>query len=179
VLLPTGAFRQLKLWAYYSHYFKTDEQKFKFNSGTGQFDRLGSGEIGDLAKDKVWLGFTAVFNEHADLTLRARRVGERRAVDTNVRNDLPGSPVTVVPAYATLDLNANLKWRRVGFSIKVDNVLDKSYFHPGIRDAGAGFVPGTFAADNFTYSGGSGYHYYSSYLAQPGRSFQATLRFVF
>jgi hypothetical protein len=100
-------------------------------------------------------------------------------VDTNVRNDLPGSPVTVVPAYATLDGNLNLTWRKVGLSIKVDNLLDKQYAHPGVRDASAGYVPGVFGADDMTYTGGSGYHYYNSQLTQPGRSFKLTLSLTF
>lgn len=175
-LLAPSFLKQMKFWAFYSHYFKTDERKFMFNAASKAFDRLGTGEIGDLAKDKVWMGVSAAFNDLFDLTLRARYVGARRAVDTNKRNDLPGSPVTVVPSYSTLDLNGTFKWRKVGLSFKVENLLDKQYFHPGVRSAGAGFVPGAFAPDNVTYSGGSGYDYYNSLLAQPGRSFQITLK---
>lgn len=179
VLLPSGDFKQVKLWGYYSHYFRTDEEKFQFDKAAGVFDHLGTGEIGDLAKNKLWAGFTLVFNDQFDFTLRGRYMGERRAVDTNVRNDLPGSPVTVVPSYGTLDANVNLKWRKVGIALKVDNLLDKQYSHPGIRDASAGFVPGTFGTDNLTYSGGSGYHYYNSLLPQPGRSFKLSLNLTF
>ncbi len=179
VLLPSGGFKQMKLWGYLSHYFRTDEEKFKYSGSTGQFDHLGTGEIGDLAKSKLLAGFTLVFNEALDFTLRGRYVSDRRAVDTNVRNDLPGSPVTVVPAYSVLDINVNARWRRLGLSLRVDNLLDRQYFHPGVRDAGAGYVPGTFGPDHLTYSGGSGYHYYNSLLPQPGRSFKLSLRLHF
>lgn len=178
-LLPGGAFKQVKVWGYYSRYFRTAEEKFRYDKVAGVFDHLGTGEIGDLARDKAWAGLTLVFNERAEFTLRGRYVGDRRAVDTNVRNDLPGSPVTVVPAFATLDLNLNLKWRKLGLSLKVDNLLDKQYAHPGVRDASAGYVPGVFGADNMTYSGGSGYHYFNSQMPQPGRSLKVTLHLKF
>ena len=179
VLLPQGGLKQMKLWGYYSHYFKTDEEKFKFDRVAGVFNHLGTGEIGDLAKHKFWAGFTVAFNDQIDVTLRGRYVSARRAVDTNVRNDLPGSPVTVVPAYTTLDANLNLTWRKVGLSVKVDNLLDQQYTHPGVRDASAGYVPGVFGADDMTYTGGSGYHYFNSQLTQPGRSFKLTLSLAF
>lgn len=165
--------RTWKLSAWYSHYFQTREEKFKFAAGA--FQPLGSGEVGDLAKDKAWVGATFTPGDLVSLTLRGRYVGAREAVDTNVRNDLPGRPVTVVPSYVTLDLAVNATWGKLGLGLKVDNLLDKTYFHPGVRAANAGYVPGAFAPDNLTYSGGSGYQYYNSLLPQPGRSFLASL----
>jgi outer membrane receptor for Fe3+-dicitrate len=89
------------------------------------------------------------------------------------------NPVREVPGYATFDLALNGRdlWRRgLGLSLRVANLAGKDYFHPGLRDAGAGIRPGAFDATGQWSGSGS---YYNSLLPQPGRSVQISLDFIF
>lgn len=160
--------KQLKLWAFYSHYFKTDEEKFQYTGG--QYVRTGTGDIGDLAKDKLWLGATAVWTDHVDLTLRARYVSRRDTVQSN--------PIRSVDGFLTLDLTANATYHGLGFGLKVTNLTNKAYFHPGIRSAAAGDTPGVFDTAGRYYSGGSK-DGFNSLLPQPGRAILASIRMNF
>ena len=81
--------------------------------------------------------------------------------------------------YGTLDLALHWKdfWTKgLGLSLRVANLLDKAYFHPGLRDAGAGIVPGGFISPGVWRGSGS---YYNSLLPQPGRAVEFTLNLDF
>lgn len=147
---PPGL-KHLRLWGYYTRLLKADEKK-----GTGTI------RIGDLADDKILVGATAVFAGHLSATLRGRRIGSRPTVATN--------PAGKVPAYTTVD--ATVCWRGLiakgsSLALKVTNLLDEEYAHPGVRDADAGLEPGRFDADG-RWVGSKGF--YSSLLPQPGRA---------
>ncbi len=163
-IVPVGFARQWKVWGYYSHYFTAHD----VTAGpTGSLTTRS----GDLADNKVWLGSTLVWNRHFSGTALARVIGSRPTVVSN--------PVREVGAYGTLDLILNLKdlWiEGLGFSLRVANLADRTYFQPGLRDAGAGLTPGGFKAAGAWKGSGS---YYNSLLPQPGRSveFSLTLRF--
>lgn len=163
-ILPVGFARQWKIWGYYSHYFRADDIT------AGPAGSLAT-RSGDLADNKVWLGSTLVWNRHASGTVLARIIGSRPTV--------PSNPVREVDGFGTLDLVLNLKdiWiQGLGLSLRAANLTDKTYFHPGLRDAGAGTAPGGFNPAGVWTGSGS---YYNSLLPQPGRSmeFSVTLRF--
>lgn len=157
-LVPVRGLRgPLRLWAYYSRILKADEKQVG-QSGAA----LPPGRIGDLAFDKVHLGATGAAGDHLTATLRARYVGQRRAVETN--------PVGRVPGFLTVDgtlVGRDLFVKGLAVSLKVTNLLGEEYFHPGVRDASAGMEPGRFdGAGQWVGSGG----FFNSLLPQPGRA---------
>lgn len=163
-IIPASFAKQWKLWAYYSHYFSAEDNR---ETPAGMVDMRS----GDLADNKVWLGTTLVLNEHINATLLGRLIGSRKTVVSN--------PIGEVGGYGTLDLvlNArNLGIKGLGASLRAANLTDRAYFHPGLRDAGAGTTPGGFdAAGNWSGS----QSYYNSLLPQPGRSIQVSVTLDF
>lgn len=156
-LAPVRSMKQLKLWAYFSHLFKTDEDILNTSKV-----KVGTMEIGDLAKNKFLFGATAIFNDHFNATLLSRWIANRETVVTN--------PVRNVAGYATFDLNINAIYKGLTFFLKANNLTDKQYFHPGVRGANSGETPGSFRGTGGTWVG-SGFSYYNSLHAQPGRYF--------
>lgn len=145
---------EVKLWAYATRILHNREEA---DDGAGN---EVSGPIGDLAINKLQAGATARFARDLVATLRGRAIGRRETVQTN--------PVRVIDRFVTVD--AHLRWSRLGIDglaleLTVTNLFGTNYFHPGLNDARAGVVPGSFAADG-TYTGSGGY--YNSLLPQPG-----------
>lgn len=156
IVKPTAT-TQLKSWMYYSHIFSARES----HDGT-------NARIGDLADHKVMFGTTLRWKRDYSATLRGRYIGSRPTVATN--------PVREVGSFTTLDAAFDadhLAGSALGLQVAIHNLADRSYFHPGIRDASAGTTPGFFDA-NGDWRGSGGY--FNSLLPQPGRSIVVTLR---
>ena len=122
---------------------------------------MGKGVIGDIADHKVYFGVTGMLRDDLSATLRGRYIGARTTVETN--------PVRKVDSYFTADLNIvhpNLFARGVGLNLKLSNLFDAEYFHPGIRDASTGDSPGFWDEDGI-WRGSAGWS--NSLLPQPGR----------
>ncbi len=163
-LVPTSFANQWKVWGYYSRYFKADDIT---PTPTGNVITRS----GDLADNKIWLGTTLVLNNHLSGTLLARLIGSRPTVLSN--------PVREVDRFNTLDLSLHFKdfWiKGLGASLRIANLTDHAYFHPGLRDAGAGTTPGAFNATGVWVGSKS---YYNSLLPQPGRSVQFSVNLNF
>jgi outer membrane receptor protein involved in Fe transport len=163
-LLPRVHGRELKAWGSMSHIFRASEKKLD------QFGiaRVGQeiGPVGDLAMNKLHFGVTSSGTRWT-ATLRGRWIDSRDTVDTN--------PIDRVPSFATLD--ALLRFddvlaKGVSVAIKATNLTDKVYFHPGVRDANAGDVPGFFDAQGRWIGSGG---YFNSLLPQPGRQVLVTV----
>jgi outer membrane receptor protein involved in Fe transport len=151
--LPVGE-QTWSLWAYYS-YLDALESRPEPDA------QLVEGPVGDTARHKLYAGLSVPFDSQRSLTLRARYIGERMTVPTN--------PVRIVPGYTTVDLSFRLRdWPAVGssWSLTATNLLDRRYFHPGLREANAGVTPGVRRADG-RWQGSAGY--YNSLLPQEGR----------
>jgi hypothetical protein len=144
----------LKLWSYFS-YIHTSEERYNNDA-----EHIGNSKIGDIAPYKVYFGTNIGYNIF-NLNLRARFISERDNYQSN--------PVPHTPEYFTLDLNLIAKniLKNVSLGLKVNNIFDKTYYHPGIRDANAGITPGYFDADDNWY-GSRGWM--NSLLPQPGRA---------
>lgn len=153
-LVHVPGMKHLRLWGFYSRILKADEER-KDEGGA-------AGRIGDLSDNKLLLGATAAFSDRVQLTLRGHRIGARPTVETN--------PVGKVPGYTTVDATLgvhDLVLKGAGLSLKLTNLLDEEYFHPGVRDASAGTEPGRFDASG-RWQGSNGF--FSSLLPQPGRA---------
>lgn len=151
--LPVGA-QSWSLWGYYS-YLDTVESRPEHDG------MLVEGPIGDTARHKLHAGLSVPIGAQSSLSLRGRYIGDRPTV--------PSNPVREVPGYTTVDLSFRLRdWPAAGstWSLTVTNLLDRHYFHPGLREANAGITPGVRTADG-RWQGSSGY--YNSLLPQDGR----------
>jgi outer membrane receptor protein involved in Fe transport len=151
-------------WGYYSRIFSAREDLHDV-----QGMATGRADIGDLARDKAWLGVTARFGQQYVASVRGRFVGSRKTVSTN--------PLGRVDSFVTLD--AAISLRRLfetplGLTVRVANLTDADYAHPGVRDASAGATPGTFDDDG-NWSGSAGF--FNSLHPQPGRSLTILMQY--
>jgi len=154
-ILQAPFMKKLKLHGYYSYIYGSGDEKY--NSAT---DSYKAGRIGDIAHHKVNAIATAYFTDKLTGSLRGRYVGERKTIDTN--------PVDKVADYVTLDFNLLYKVKEnLSFSLRVDNIFDEEYEHPGIRSADSGADPGY-------WDGGGSWHgsqgWFNSLVPQPGRT---------
>ena len=145
----------LNFWGYYSYIHTKGDEIFVSDS-------IGyeEGEIGDIAPHKAFLGLTTDWDKHFSTTILGRYISSRNTVSTN--------PVGSIDGYFLVDLNLRFsKFIDDSFSIalKIQNLFDTHYSHPGIRTADAGITPGQFN-ENGVWQGSSGW--LSSVLPQPG-----------
>jgi outer membrane cobalamin receptor len=166
-----------RFWSYLSLYLSEKEQKFNLDTG----ESLGSGNIGDLAKQKLNFGMTSNFTDESQLTFIGRYVSSRNTVDTN--------PIEQIGSYWTLDSNLrfdNLMIKGLSLGLRVTNLFDQNYYHPGVREADAGdpyLLPEEFnnigfsGPNNREWTGSNGW--YNSRLPQPGRRISLSLMFRF
>lgn len=155
---------QLKVWAYYSPYFLAKETEFPDPEGDGNLV-----DIGDLARHKVMAGLTFVWNSYFDASALGRCFSDRKTVASN--------PLGSIPGYCVVDLTArgHLLDEQVTLTLRISNLLDAQYDHPGVLNADAGETPGRWVDDRWVGSAG----YFNSRLPQPGRAFTLTLDFDF
>ena len=107
------------------------------------------------------LGLTADVHRVFAATVLSRCLAVRQTVRTN--------PVRSVAAYCTVDANLRLKDFAVEglwLSLRVANILDTRYAHPGVGSADSGTTAGRWVGDRWQGSEG----YFNSLLPQPGRS---------
>lgn len=147
---------RLKIWGYYSYIYSEGDEIYLTRSDTYQ-----KAETGDLAPHKVQFGVTAYYNKQLSLTLYGRYISERNTVASN--------PVRTVDAFTVIDLNlryTNILNSGIGAAVRIKNLFDTLYYHPGIVSANSGTDPGYFDTDG-TWVGSKGW--YSSLLPQMGR----------
>lgn len=160
VLLPLWPSGHLNVWAYYSLLALAKQ------TDVDSADKALA-PIGDLSTHKILGGLTFRVSESLALTLLGRFIGKRDTVQTN--------PLEV-NAYFTLDANIvvdNLFVRGLSLSIRATNLLNATYYHPGLLDASSGQDPATFTSDHRWLAGP-----HNSLLPQPGRELFATLRWA-
>ena len=157
-IVPVPRVRQLRAWAYYSPYL--------FARQTSGEDASKLVDIGDLATHKVRAGATLDVTRNLGFTVLGRYNSARKTVSTN--------PLGTVPESLVLDANLVVRELLVpglSLSFKVTNLLDATYYHPGIQEADSGNTPGSWVDNTWVGSGG----YFNSWLPQPGRAFALQL----
>ncbi len=150
--------RSWQLWGSYSY---LDVEETKPNDQAIPF----SEEVGDIAPHQFHVGIEVSRDNHWSLSLRGRWYAARDTVSTN--------PVGQVDSYHTWDANFRYRpptFRSLTLFISVNNLFDTLYFHPGVRDAGAGTTPGFFDANGVWHGSQS---FYNSLLPQPARTWMA------
>jgi outer membrane receptor for ferrienterochelin and colicins len=90
--------------------------------------------VGDIARHRFNLGGTARLPGGLWLNLRMNHVGQRR---TGAGTTVEDNPFTRIAAYTVLNGALSYDAPLPGFSVQVamENLLDKEYFHPGVRSA--------------------------------------------
>ncbi len=157
--------KELKLWAYYSAILWQMEEipienQYDQMSLTGDIQTI----VGDLSKHTIKAGLIAEIIPNINLTILQRFIGKRETVRSN--------PVRFIDAYMLTDANIqfeNLIAKGVNINLKITNVFNTKYFHPGIKDADSGESPGSgWSSDgNLIWNGSEGW--FNSQLPQPGR----------
>ncbi len=89
--------------------------------------------IGDIADHQINAGITASYFDKLDINLRANWVGEK---PTGENTTISGNPYDFIDAYFVLNgaVTYNI-WKGISIQASVFNILDKEYYHPGVRSA--------------------------------------------
>jgi len=161
---PLTTFENLQGWGYLSYINATEDQYNivdKKPVATNQ-----TGPVGDLATWRLRIGSTLSFNRKISTSLIARYASEIKAEDTIKTNPLS------IPTFFVGDMNVIIRdflFENSRFSFQINNILDKTNFHAGVKEANAGEQP---VQDLKAFY--DDYNIYSSRLAQPGRHFTVT-----
>ncbi len=98
--------------------------------------------VGDIARNRLNLGFNAVFRDRLNVNLRMNYVGDKK---TGRGTTVPSNTFTEIDAYTVV--NAAVTYRGTGgvfqklkLQLAAQNLLDEEYHHPGIRQAGTAFA---------------------------------------
>lgn len=150
----------MRVWMYYS-YMDVEE------TVDTAMEELYS-PFADTSHNKVHAGFNWPLSDAWKATFRSRYYSARDTVATN--------PVDRVKPYATADASLiyTLDARdNVRVVMSVENLFDRRYYHPGVRQADAGTEPGAFD-ENGVWRGSDGY--FNSLLPQEGRGVFVSLQ---
>ena len=156
----------LRFWIYYS-YIDTEGDEI-YDAALDVYTR---DRIGDIATHKVHFGVTCRPVRNITAVLLGRYIGPRPTVWSN--------PVDEIGDYVVVDLSLryeNIAATGLDVSLRIKNVTDREYEHPGSREANAGVTPGAFDGEA-TWQGSAGW--YSSVLPQPGRQWYLSLGYAF
>ncbi len=158
-------FKKTNLQMYYSLILKEEEAKFGADNV-----KTGMGIIGDLSHHKIHFGITSYISKKLLINLKGQYRSEADAVSTN--------PLKTIPAYFVLD--GNIIWKNfavkgMGISLKVTNIFNTQYFHPGLRNADSGDSGGEWQGNAWQGSKG----WYNSLLPQPRRMIILGMAFNF
>jgi iron complex outermembrane receptor protein len=160
---PFNNSADLSGYLYYSHTRSRSSIRYDH---AGRAWVPGWEDLGDIAPHKLNLGLNIPFNKHLNLNLRANWVSIR---DAYLRNPLRAEG-RAIDAYTTLDLNLRYRRGRWGWALKVLNLFDREYYHPGVEQADSG--DDFFAVDGEPLRARG---FRNSLLPQVGRHFLLTL----
>ena len=138
---------------YYS--FTRVKSSTHFDHEAGRWED-GDTDLGDIAPHKVNLGLNLPAARHWNFNLRANFVGERKLYSQNPLR----ARGRAVDSYVVVNGAASYSVGVFDLTLKVTNLLDRSYFHPGVEQADSG--------DDFSQRS---LGFRNSLIPQPGRSF--------
>jgi outer membrane receptor for ferrienterochelin and colicins len=153
-------------YLYYT-YTKTDSSIYYDFATATWLD--GESDLGDIAPHKVNLGMNLPVNEDLNINVRINYVSKRKLYLRNpLRDSTRVDGGREAEAYTTVDLNVSYTLGLVNLSLKVKNLLDKAYYHPGVESANAG--------DDFSRRS---LGYQNSLIPQVGMNWMMTLQWKF
>jgi outer membrane receptor for ferrienterochelin and colicins len=155
VQMDVPLFKKTNVQVCYSLILSEEEEKFD-----AQGLKTGVGPIGDLSHHKIHFGLTSYILKNLVVNFKGQYRGTAELVSSN--------PLKTMPAYFVLD--GNLTWKDfafkgIGVSLKVVNIFNAKYYHPGLREANSGNSGGSW--DGRAWNGSEGW--YNSLLPQPRR----------
>ncbi len=150
-------------YANYSYTVSKSSIYFNHSPGENLAPRWEKGEtdLGDIAPHKVQLGVNLPVTKYFNLNLRGLYVSERELYSRNVMR-----PQGKIDDYSLLNGTVSFKYNNWLLSLKVENIFDHEYLHPGIEQADAG---------NDTSKRAPAFH--NSMLPQAKRNFLVNLTF--
>ncbi|MFT5163759.1 MAG: outer membrane receptor for ferrienterochelin and colicins [Alteromonadaceae bacterium] len=148
-------------------YTKTDSSiHYDFNAGDWV---EGADEIGDIAPHKINAGLNIPVGEAFNANVRVNYVSDRELYSRNPLSDQSRPDGgREAQSYLTMDINLIYHFGPAELALKVKNLFDKSYYHPGAEAANSG--------DDFTRRA-LGYN--NSLIPQDGRNWLFSLKLGF
>ncbi len=161
-LIPNfiSASARISGYAYYS--FIVSKSSKYYNHSVGEW-LDGETAIGDIAPHKIHIGLNFPVKEFLNINLRGNYVSPTELYSRN-----PMRQQGRLDGYFVLNGTVTLKQNHWSMALKINNILNKKYFHPGIDAADAG--------NDFT-NRSLGFH--NSILPQPERNFMVNLTFQY
>ncbi len=153
--LPNFISNASHISGFFYYTFTHVKSSIHFNHTSGQWED-GDTELGDIAPHKINAGMNVPLQKRWNLNLRGNFVSRRKLYS---RNPLRAQEKTLDP-YLVLNGALSYTYRPFMVTVKVLNLLNKTYSHPGVEQADSG--------DDFT-SRSLGFR--NSLIPQPGRSF--------
>ncbi len=118
------------------YYFTTHDYLYGNYSYAENYNLETENIVGDIPLHKGHLGVNTLFLSHLNVNLRGEYIGLRKTV--NYYNRTNPLIVRTVPAYFVA--NSTLSYidfvkKGVDLFVKLNNILVRSYWHPGVRSA--------------------------------------------
>ena len=140
---------------YYNYTYTHVTSSIRFDHALGVWEE-GDTDLGDIAPHKLNVGINIPLALDWSLNLRGNFVGRRKLYS---QNPLRGEEKTIDP-YLVANGTLSFTPEPFGVSLKIINLLDHDYYHPGVEQADSG--------DDFT---NRSLGFRNSLIPQPGRSF--------
>ncbi len=147
--------------SYFYYTFTKVTSSVHYNHGAWE---EGETNLGDIAAHKFNLGVNIPVAQRWNFNIRGNFVGER---ELYTRNPLRAQGEKL-DSYFTLNGTVGYQYDPFNISVKVLNILDEEYFHPGVEGANSG--------NDFTQRSQG---YMNSIIPQAGRSYWVTLGLTF
>ncbi len=152
-----------KMSGYFNYTFTNNRYTHHYNHDSAEWEK-GETDLGDIAPHKFNIGLNAPVGKHLNVNLRGNYISERKLY---TRNPLRAEGKTIDP-YFVVNGYVSYTLGPATLGLKVTNLFDTEYFHPGAGSADSG--------DDFTQRS-KGFN--NSLLPQPGRAFLVTFAMNF
>ena len=152
--LPNAIAGAADLSGYLYYAFTDVTSSTRFNHTTGAWED-GDTDLGDIAPHKINIGLNMPAQHGWNLNLRTNYVSSRKLYSQNPLR----AQGQEVDAYIVLNGAVSYSYKPFRATLKILNLLDNEYFHPGVEQADSG--------DDFTERS---LGFRNSLIPQPGRS---------